>query len=206
MVLRSRSLSLGLLGVSASLALSYAGCDSGGGTSSGGGSGTTTTSGDGKYYPPANGVHGTEKQACDALIATVEKKFLALHCVGTSQTCPAFLRSKFQTPCMEYDMGSVQGCTQYYNEQKSCQALKDATDDCVVTPYPGTEPAGCPMPDGGPGGSGGTGATGGTGGTGGTGAAGGTGGTGGTGGSGVGASGGSGGSGGSSAASGTGGN
>ena len=167
------SLSLGS-GVLA-MALTFTGCGDGGSGGSGGGS-STTTSTDGKYRPAADGTHVTEKAACDALVSKQEKKLLALKCVGTGQTCPGFLRSEFQTACMEYDGGSVAGCIAYYDQQSSCAALKTAIDACLVTPYPGTEPAGCSdIHTGGTGGTGGT--TTGSGGTGGTTSSGGTGGT-----------------------------
>lgn len=185
--LLSSTLGLGLL----AMAFSFAGCGDGGGSGSGGGSGTTTTT-DGKYHPAADGAHVTEKVACDALVAKQEKKLLALGCVGTGQTCPGFLRSQFQTACMEYDQGSVSGCLAYYDQQSTCAALKNAIEACVVTPYPGTEPAGCSdIHTGGTGGAGGTTITGGAGGTTITGGTGGTGGT--TGGGGTGGTGGAGG-------------
>jgi hypothetical protein len=187
MLLHVRSVPLSVTSFAAVLSVAIAGCD--GGSSTTGGTPTTTTdTGDGKYYPPTNGAKISEKAACDALTGKQEDQLLALKCVGTGQTCPSFLRAQFQTPCMEYDEGSVQGCIAYYLEQKSCDALKNAIDSCVVTPYPGTEPAGCPMMDGGMGGMGGNGGNGGTGGNiggaGGTGGAGGKGGAGGTGGAG----------------------
>lgn len=157
MSLRTRSLRFALSAFSASLALAYAGCDSGG-SSSTGGTTTGTDTGDGHYHPEPNGTHITEKAACDALVNVQGKQLLALSCVGTGQTCPAFLRSEFKTACMEYDEGSVSGCIAYYKEQTSCDGLKNAIEACIVTSYPGTEPAGCPLPDGG-GGTGGTGGT-----------------------------------------------
>lgn len=176
---RSRS------GLLALLILALSACDSGP-SGSGGGSNTTTT-GDGKYHPPSNGTHISEKEACEALVDKQGDLLLDLHCVGTGQTCPSFLRAQFQTACMEYDQGSVAGCLSYYAEQTSCDALKAAIEACVITPYPGTEPNGCPMMDAGTGGMGGTGgqsttSTGGMGGTGGMAGAGGTAGTAGTGG------------------------
>ncbi|MFO0588547.1 MAG: hypothetical protein U0441_13445 [Polyangiaceae bacterium] len=180
MVVSSRSLSsLGTFALTA--ALSLFGCGDGG---SGGSSGTTTTTTtDNRYHPPADGTHVTEKSACEALVNKQEKKLLALKCVGTGQVCPGFLRSEFSTECMEYDEGSVAGCIAYYDQQTTCDGLKAAIDDCVITAYPGTEPAGCSdISTGGTGGttttsSGGTGGTTASGGTGGSTSSGGTGGT-----------------------------
>jgi hypothetical protein len=172
MLFRTRSLAFVVLGSSVLAAWAFGGCggDGGSGGSAGAGGGTTT---DGKYHPTPNGQHVSEKAACDQLTNEQGKLLLGLGCVGTGQTCPAFLRSQFTTACMEYDQGSVDGCIAYYNQQNSCNALKNAIDTCVVTPYPGTEPAGCPTGTGGTGGTGGSTTTttsmGGTGGTGGTG-------------------------------------
>ena len=130
--------------IAALVSLLFAACDSG--PSGPGGGQTTTDTGDGKYRPEANGVHISEKAACDALVDHQQKQLLALHCVGTGQTCPSFLRSEFKTACMESDQGSVTGCIQYYDQQNTCDALKAAIDDCVITAYPGTEPNGCPAP------------------------------------------------------------
>ncbi|MEZ4314448.1 MAG: hypothetical protein R3F14_41045 [Polyangiaceae bacterium] len=152
----SRTARLMALGVLPCVA--FVACDSGGSSSQGSG-GTTTTTGDNKYYPEPNGVHTTEKAACDALVDAQSDKLFSLKCVATGQTCPSFLRAEFKTACMEYDEGSVKGCVEYYKEQQSCDGLKNAIETCIVTAYPGTEPAGCPMIDGG-GGMGGTGGTG----------------------------------------------
>jgi len=182
MHVRTRSLGFGLGCFSALLALTFAGCDGGGPSGPGGGSSTTGDSGDGKYHPEPNGTHISETAACAMLVKRQETRLLALSCVGTGQTCPSFLRAQFTTACMEYDKGSVEGCLAYYDQQSSCAAVRASFDNCVITPYPGTEPAGCPpMPDGGSGGSGGTGGatTTGTGGAGGTGTTTGSGGTGG---------------------------
>jgi hypothetical protein len=148
------------------VALAFAGCDGGSSSGSAGSAGTTgTDGGDGKYHPAPNGNHVTEKEACEALVDRQSSRLLDLSCVGTGQTCPSFLRAQFQTACMEYDRGSVDGCIAYYDQQASCEALKEAFDACVITAYPGTEPAGCPVIAGGAAGTGGTTTTGGTGGT-----------------------------------------
>jgi len=102
--------------------------------------------GDGRYHPPPNGTHITEDAACNALSSAQSSKGLMLGCVVTVRMCPQLVRSEFTTACMEYDQGSVQGCVDHYNEQTSCPDFNTAVKDCVVTPYPGTEPAGCPTP------------------------------------------------------------
>lgn len=100
--------------------------------------------GDGRYYPPANGVHTTQDAACQALATAQETKRTMLGCVATTRMCPELLTFEFVTPCLEYDQGSVQGCVDHYNKQTTCTDYKAAVKDCVVTAYPGTEPAGCP--------------------------------------------------------------
>lgn len=102
--------------------------------------------GDGRIHPPPDGVHVGEAEACDTLLAAQESKVKALLCSITTRTCPALLRVEFKTMCLEYDSGSVQGCVALYKEQTTCDGLEDAIKDCVVTAYPGTEPAGCPTP------------------------------------------------------------
>jgi len=111
-------------------------------TSSGAGGG-----GDGKYHPKTNGMHASEDSACQMLTSAYAARFAQLSCGPlTSSGCPYSLRAEFMTACMEYDLGSVQGCVGYYNQQPSCDALKQSLADCVITPYPGTEPKGCPTP------------------------------------------------------------
>lgn len=99
---------------------------------------------DGRYHPDPSGVHVAEEAACEALREAQENKRMSLNCVGTTRTCPSLLRAEFSTECMEYDQGSVDGCIDYYNKSPSCAELSKRVKDCVVTPYPGTEPAGCP--------------------------------------------------------------
>jgi hypothetical protein len=105
-----------------------------------------TEAGDGKIHPPPNGTHVSETEACEALLTAQEAKIKALTCSITTRTCPALLRAVFITQCMEYDDGSVQGCIAHYKQQVTCDGLSTAIDECLVTPYPGTEPKGCPTP------------------------------------------------------------
>jgi hypothetical protein len=100
--------------------------------------------GDGRYHPPPNGTQIDEDPACQALASAQGNKRLMLGCVGTTAVCPGPLRSQFGTACMKYDQGSVQGCIDHYNKQTTCPDFNMAVTDCVVTPYPGTEPTGCP--------------------------------------------------------------
>jgi hypothetical protein len=102
--------------------------------------------GDGRYRPAPSGEHVTEKVACEALANAQEGRRAALAgCTITQPLCPSPLRTEFSTQCMEYDGGSVDGCIAYYGEHSAtCDDLKTAIDFCVITPYPGTEPAGCP--------------------------------------------------------------
>jgi len=98
--------------------------------------------GDGRYHPAPNGVHTSEAEACEALHDAVSDKRLELGCAKTLRPCPQFLWVQFGTQCMEYDEGSVQGCVEYYAAWSSCDQMDET--QCVVTAYPGTEPAGCP--------------------------------------------------------------
>jgi hypothetical protein len=100
--------------------------------------------GDGRVHPPPDGVHISETTACKNLVDAQGAKRLQLGCIGTDRTCPQFLRFEFGTECLEYDDGSVKGCIGHYNIQATCEDLNTAVKDCVVTPYPGTEPNGCP--------------------------------------------------------------
>jgi len=112
-----------------------------------GGDETTNTTGDpsdGRHHPQGNGQHVAEAAACDALVQAQQSRFTALSCVGTTRSCPDFLRAEFTTACMEYDQGSVQGCVDYYAEATACDDLTKRIADCVVTPFRGTEPKGCP--------------------------------------------------------------
>lgn len=106
--------------------------------------GTVDAGDDGKYHPAGNGTHTSEEAACEALSKAQETKALGLSCAATTRPCPEFLRATFGVECMEYDEGSVQGCIAYYNEQTTCQGFNTAVNDCIVTPFPGTEPSGCP--------------------------------------------------------------
>jgi hypothetical protein len=92
--------------------------------------------------PPPNGVHIGEAEACDSVQGAFRDQALALGCTATTRLCPEFLRSEFGAACMEYDQGSVTGCVEYYRGIPQCEDLDPTM--CVVTPYPGTEPAGCP--------------------------------------------------------------
>jgi len=97
---------------------------------------------DGKYHPPPNGVHITEEEACLRLHEAFQDQASELQCSKTVRICPGFLRVQLTPECMEYDEGSVQGCVTFYQEITACAELIET--DCVVTAYPGTEPAGCP--------------------------------------------------------------
>jgi hypothetical protein len=101
------------------------------------GSGGTDT----RYHAPPDGTHMGEMAACDALRNAFQDTAVQLKCSKTVRTCPGFVRANYDPDCVEYDQGSVQGCAEYYGSVASCQALVDT--DCVVTVYPGTEPAGC---------------------------------------------------------------
>jgi hypothetical protein len=97
---------------------------------------------DGKYHPAPNGVHVSEDEACATVMGAFQDRALALGCTTTVRPCPNFLRAQYSTACMEYDEGTVLGCAQYFGERAACSEMLD--DVCVLEPFPGTEPAGCP--------------------------------------------------------------
>ncbi len=97
---------------------------------------------DGKFHPAPNGVHLSEAEACDTVMAALQDRALALGCASTIRPCPNFLRVHYQPACMEYDQGTVQGCADYFAELTACTELVD--DACVLEPFPGSEPDGCP--------------------------------------------------------------
>ncbi len=107
-----------------------------------GGETTAPDAGDGKVHPPPNGVTTSETQACQRLLGALQNRAFALGCSTTLRPCPELLRAQFTTPCMQYDQGTVDGCVSYFNTRSACAEL--AAEICVVVPYPGTEPAGCP--------------------------------------------------------------
>ena len=76
------------------------------------------------------------------MASTVRDQAFALGCSSTLRPCPELLRSQFQTACMEYDEGTVAACVSYFEERAACDELDPAS--CVLVPYPGSEPAGCP--------------------------------------------------------------
>lgn len=100
-----------------------------------------TTPDDGRVHPPPNGVRIDEDEACTRLSTAFRDQALALGCSSTTRGCPDLLRSQFVTACLQYDEGSVAGCVAYYRELTQCSELDP--EMCVVTPYPGSEPAGC---------------------------------------------------------------
>ena len=97
---------------------------------------------DGKYHPAPNGVHVSEDDACATVVAAFQDRALALGCATTVRPCPNFLRVQYTTACMEYDEGTAVGCADYFSERVDCAELVE--DACVLEPYAGTEPAGCP--------------------------------------------------------------
>jgi len=107
---------------------------------------TEPDGGDGKLHPTPNGQHTTEDAACTALTQALGKKKMTFvpMCVSTSALCPQFLRADYGEG-KEYDQGSVDGCIEFYNSRTSCDELRKAPDDCVLTIYPTPKPAkSCP--------------------------------------------------------------
>lgn len=97
---------------------------------------------DGRLRPEPNGVHISEADACDQLRGALATKVQELACTKTLRACPNFLRATYGAECAEFDQGSVQGCVDHWNGIFNCSILDE--DDCVVTHYPETAPAGCP--------------------------------------------------------------
>ena len=100
---------------------------------------------DGKYRPEPDGTRVSETEACDRLRGALEQraKDLDYKCSATTLAiCPNLLRRIFGASCMEYDGGTVDACVTFYGEMLECSDLSGET--CVVTPYYGSEPAGCP--------------------------------------------------------------
>jgi hypothetical protein len=111
------------------------------GTSTAGAGGSV---GDGKLHPEPNGVRISEMEACTKLKNALQARATKLQnkCPATTlPICPNFLRRLFDPDCMQYDAGSVDGCLSFYGEILECADLNG--EGCVVTPYPGSEPAGC---------------------------------------------------------------
>lgn len=104
----------------------------------------TPDSGPQRFKPQPNGMRISEDAACTTLFDAREAKNQALKCIATSLTCPSLVRVDYPTACLEYDQGSVQGCVAHYNAATTCDDLKARVTDCLVSAYPGSEPAGCP--------------------------------------------------------------
>jgi hypothetical protein len=104
---------------------------------------TTASSGGGpKVTPEANGVMISEEEACDKLLDAFSTGRTAACGTSTLPACPQFLRSMYQPNCMQYDEGAVNGCVDYFKKLKVCDDF--IAEDCGVTNYPETAPAGCP--------------------------------------------------------------
>ena len=98
---------------------------------------------DGKFHPMASGVQISETAACDMLRDAFESSALDIPgCAKTAPVCPNLLRVQFVTPCMNYDLATIDACVEYYKSIKVCAEL--AIESCVVVPYPETAGAGCP--------------------------------------------------------------
>lgn len=97
-----------------------------------------------RHKPQPNGMRISEDAACTALENAQTAKTQALQCLITLRTCPSLVRVDYPTACLEYDQGSVDGCVAYYNASTTCDDLKTRINDCLVSAYPGSEPAGCP--------------------------------------------------------------
>jgi len=112
------------------------------GTTTGGAGGSVS---DGKLHPEPNGVRISEMAACEKLKTALEARAsdLSFKCTATTlPICPNLLRRIFSPTCMQYDEGSVDGCVAHYGMMLECSELNG--EGCMVTAYPGSEPAGCP--------------------------------------------------------------
>ena len=98
---------------------------------------------DGKLRPEPNGVRISEQDACDRMRGAVDAAAQLMNCTKTLRACPNFLRVTYTTQCSEFDEGSVQGCVDHWSSiTNGCEFLDE--NDCVVTYYPESAPAGCP--------------------------------------------------------------
>ena len=131
--------------LTAAVALGFFACGDDDDSMLAGGSGPNTTGGgqDNRYHPEPNGVQVSQPQACATLQQAFQQKALSLGCSKTIRPCDQFLTAVYQPACMFYDQGTVDACVDFYNGISSCSLLVD--DDCVLTGYPETAPAGCPQ-------------------------------------------------------------
>jgi hypothetical protein len=97
---------------------------------------------DPRIFPDPNGVPLAEADACNALQPLVQQKALELQCSKTVRPCPDFLRVQYQTTCVQYDQGTVNGCVAHFEGIQDCGALVEG--NCVLETFAGSEPAGCP--------------------------------------------------------------
>ncbi|AKT40453.1 hypothetical protein [Chondromyces crocatus] len=100
---------------------------------------------DGKLRPPTNGVRIAEAEACQTLLDAFDDKRTELGCtLSTGRTCPDLVRAQVMGDrCLQYDQGTVNGCTAHYDAQIDCATLTAAMNDCVVTAYSGTTSPDC---------------------------------------------------------------
>lgn len=97
-----------------------------------GGESETSVPDDGKVRPAKNGKAVAELEACEAVKKGVQSKQDSLQCgAATSRPCPDMLRVVYGENCA-YDEGTVQGCVEHYGEQKSCDELTQAYEDCIL--------------------------------------------------------------------------
>lgn len=97
---------------------------------------------DGKFHPMPSGFQISETDACEKLREAFETTALSIpSCTKTAPVCPNLLRVQFSTPCMMYDIATVDACVEYYESKKVCTEL--VIEDCVVVPYPETAGTGC---------------------------------------------------------------
>jgi hypothetical protein len=109
-----------------------------------GGAGTGGAGGvDTNFYPAGNGVHVLEAAACDELLAGYDARRQLLNCTGTVPICPSLMRSMSGAPCLLWDEGSIDGCVDFYEEAKTCEALRDHFDRCVPDFVEGSGGSGC---------------------------------------------------------------
>jgi hypothetical protein len=109
-----------------------------------GATGSMPDADDGKIRPPGNGKPMSEDAACTALTDAHAQRFTQLKCASTGRICPDFLRAQSAVECVQYDEGAVQGCIKLYNDAKTCDLVREASDLCVVATIAGSAPKGCP--------------------------------------------------------------
>jgi hypothetical protein len=135
------SIALGLALAAPLFVLASSGCGSETGS---GTTGSLPDADDGKVRPEGNGKPMSEAAACTSLTDAQAQRSTAMGCTTTGRVCPDFLRGQSAVQCVQYDDGAVQGCIQFYSEATTCDAVRKASEICVVATIADSAPKGCP--------------------------------------------------------------